>query len=97
MSSRPGRGEDRVDLVGPAEADDRAVDRRVASVQATATAPGVVPCRSATALQPLDEREVARQLRLAEARVVLAPVVLGQALDPLARHPPVSRPEPIGE
>ena len=57
------------------------------SVQATATAPG----RRAVALgdgrQPLDEREVLGELRLLEARVVLAPVVLGQALDPLPGHP----------
>ena len=56
------------------------------SVQATATAPGVVSCRSATARQPLHEREVRRELRLLEARVALAPVVVGQALDPLAGH-----------
>jgi len=30
---------------------------------------------------------VARELRLLEARIVLAPVILGQVLDPLAGHP----------
>ena len=36
--------------------------------------------------QPLDEAEVLREARLLEARVVLAPVVLGQVRDPLTGH-----------
>ena len=86
VSSRFGGGEDRVDLVGAAEADDRAVDGRVA--QRPGDRDGAR--RGVVALgdrgEPLDELEVARELRFAEALVVLAPVVVGEALDPLAGH-----------
>ena len=37
-------------------------------------------------LQPIHQREVLGQLRLLEALAALAPVVLGQLLDPLAGH-----------
>ena len=43
------RGNDGLDLVGPAEADDGAVDGGFRSVHATATAPGATPRRAATA------------------------------------------------
>ena len=78
-------GDDRVDLVGAAEARDGAVHRGVRSVQATATAPGVA-MTVGDRPQPIHQREVLGQLRLLEARAALAPVVLGQLLDPLAGH-----------
>ena len=56
------------------------------SVQATATAPGVVSWRSATACSRSTSARCSRQLRLLEALAVLAPVVVGQLLDPLAGH-----------
>ena len=56
------------------------------SVQATATAPGVVPWRSATARRRSTRARCSREQRLLEARVVLAPVVVRQARDPLAGH-----------
>src|SRR5437868_13706507 len=68
--------DDRVDLVGPAETDDRAVDRRVAQ------RPGDGHCAETRVvavchrLHPLDQGEVLRELRLLEAGIVLAPVVV---------------------
>ena len=78
--------DDRVDLVGPAEADDRTVDCGVEQ------RPGDCDCARcrfvarSDDLQALDEREMIRELRFLEPRAALAPVVLGQTRDPLARH-----------
>jgi len=47
------------------------------SVQATATAPGVVFVTACDCPQPIDQREVLGQLWLLEALAVLAPVVVG--------------------
>ena len=48
-------------------------------------------------LQARDEGQVARELWLLEALVVLAPVVVGQRRDRSAVIAPLSSPEAIGE
>jgi hypothetical protein len=89
--------DDRVDLIRPAEACDRPVDPRVAERPGDRDRAG----RDAELLgdlpQALDEPEVARELRLAVALAAPAPVILGQGLDPLARHRPGQQPDAIGE
>src|SRR5579864_7673128 len=81
-----GGADDRIDLVGPSEADDRAVDGRVTQGPGDgdgAKARVVALCNGTHAL---DDREALGEARLLEARIVLAPVVLGQAGEPFARH-----------
>src|SRR4051794_32435804 len=74
------RADDRVDLIGAPEADDRAVDSRVS--QRPGDRDGargrVEPARDR--LQSLHEREILRKLRLRELLAAPAPVVLRQAL-----------------
>src|SRR4051812_19272651 len=62
-------GQDGVDLIRMPEAGDRAVDRRVAERprDRDGARGRVVPCSHP--LEPLDESEVVRELRLAEASV----------------------------
>src|SRR5262245_6325499 len=80
--------DDRVDLVRPAEAGDRAVDGRAAQRPRDGHRAGLDAVARRDPLQPLDQLEVARELRLPEAVAAPAPVVLGQALDALAGHLP---------
>jgi hypothetical protein len=70
-------GEDRVDLVGAAEADDRAGDGGVAQHPGDGDRAGGGVVAIGDRSQALDQVEVSRQLRLVEPWVVLAPVVLG--------------------
>ena len=68
----------------------RRARRGGASVHATATAPGGA-VRGADLAQPLDQRQVPGQLRLLEALIVLAPVVVGERADPLGAHRPAEQ------
>src|SRR6185503_4306360 len=87
-----GRRQDRLDLIGPPEAHDRAVHGRVAKRPRDRhrTRRGAVALSDA--LQPLDELEAPREVRLPEALAAPAPVVVRQPLDPLARHLPGQHP-----
>ena len=92
------RGEDRVDLVGAAEADDRAVDGRVAQRprDRDRARRGVVALGDGA--QSLDQLEVAGQLRLAgSARRACASRRRRSRSMRSRVMPPVSMPEPIGE
>src|ERR671922_224633 len=81
-----GGADDRVDLVGAAEADDRAVNRRVDQRPGDGDGADTRLVAVRHRPQALDQLEVLREPRLLEARVALAPVVVGKARDPLARH-----------
>src|SRR5438270_3633764 len=78
---------DWVYLLRSAEADDRAVDGRIAARPShrDRTRGDAVVLRHR--LEALDKREPLAELGLLETWVVLAPVVLGQVRDPLAGHP----------
>src|SRR5215218_9112652 len=78
--------DDRICLVWSAEADDRAVDGRVAESPGDRGRAGGDAVALRHGLEALDERKPLAEPRLLEAWVVLAPVVLGQAGDPLAGH-----------
>src|SRR5919199_156704 len=74
-----GGGDDGIDLVGAAEADDRAVDGRMRQRPRGRDGAGARLVALGHGAQPLDEREVLREAGLLEARVVLAPVVVRKA------------------
>src|SRR5439155_18781582 len=80
--------DDRIYLVRSAEADDRAVDGGIAECPGDRDGTGGHAVALGHGLEALDERKPLAELRLLETWVVLAPVVLGQACDPLAGHRP---------
>src|ERR1700675_1486277 len=80
------RADDRVDLVGAPEADDRAVDGRVSQRPGDRDGARSRVEPAPDRLEPLHEREIPRESWLPELLVVPAPVVLRQALDALAGH-----------
>src|SRR5919199_3303286 len=63
------RRDDRIDLVCAPEADDRSVHRRVAQRPGDGHGPGRRVVALADDREALDEREVARELRLGEGAV----------------------------
>src|SRR5438552_1727720 len=81
-----GRADDRIDLIRSTEADDRAVDGRIVERPGDRDRTWRHAVALRHGLDPLDERKLLAELRLLETRVVLAPVVLGQACDSLTRH-----------
>src|SRR5919197_5721593 len=83
-----GAVDDRVDLVGAAEADDGAVDGGILQRPCNRDRADACLVTVCDAAQPLDEREVLREPRLLEARVAFAPVVVGERSQPLPSHRP---------
>src|SRR5919106_3958417 len=87
-----GRLDDRLDLVRAAEAGDRTVDSRVGERPGDGDGADAGAVLLGHRAQPLDEREVLGKARLLEARVALAPVIVRERGDALARHRPGEHP-----
>ena len=86
-----------IDLVGPSEADDRPIHCWIVQSPGGCDRARCGVMSGGDRMEPLDQGEVARQLRLGEARVVFAPVILGKFAICSRVMAPVSRPEAIGE